>query len=78
MKLLDNFTVNELRVYFESKYGTEHIMSIKLNKYCLHNGFDDKWSVAKIDHDLRCHRVEKIVIDPLRRTKDITYSYYEQ
>ena len=65
MKRLDAFTVNELRIYFETEYGAKHIMSKKLNEYCLREGgFDTKWETAKKNGYMRCYRKEKRVKDP--------------
>lgn len=80
MKLLDDFTVNELRIYFETQYGAEHIMSKKLNKYCLREGgFDTKWNIAKKNRNMRCYCEEKRKKDPYWEGLEIvSYTYHEQ
>ena len=80
MKLLDDFTVNELRIYFETQYGAKHIMSKKLNEYCLREGgFDTKWDTAKKSRNMRCYCEEKRKKDPFWENGEfISYTYHEQ
>lgn len=73
---LNDFTVGEIKIYFENHYGVNHPMTKKMTRYCLDINFDDKWLKATKSREIRCHRVEIRKQDGV--ITHISYKYYER
>jgi type III restriction-modification system, res subunit len=76
MEQLKNFTIGEIKIYFENHYGENHHMTKKLAKYCLNMNFDDKWQDAS-----KNSYIKYFCVETKRQEGFITYTsceYYEQ
>lgn len=51
--LLNKFTANQLRVFFERYYGKGHHMTKRFIKYCTDYSFDDTWNIIKANRFMR-------------------------
>lgn len=59
LSLLDEYTVGQLRVFFEKYYGSDHNMTLKLENFCTSLNSDAKWKDVKGSWLLRRYPVKK-------------------